>query len=134
MTERYYYQTDLIGPGDMEGALDFAATLTDGQPVYIFIAVKTLAEAMLGNVFAPNELNKMTSGQPVTRKGGKYLVESGHTFDPRAKYPVVLAFHASQSLLEKMESGEVAHLIVFNNEIDEPTEWMRLAPHLLNRD
>ena len=133
MTERYYYSSEHLTAEEKKAALAFASgRLEDGHHVHIFIVAKKLASQNLQGAFDTVSLNKLGNGEQIKVGNVVYSLEAERTFDRYASYEVVVAFHVSDRLLEKLESGQIRHLVVCNLEHDRPDEWMKLAPKILN--
>lgn len=132
MTERYYFSSKDLTADEKKAALEFASQRLDkGNLVHIFIFAKKLAEQHLQGVFDPVSLNKLKNGEHVTLRNVVYRLEADRTFKNYASYEVVVAFHVSDRVLEKLESGKIQHLVVCNLDQDRPNKWMELGPRLL---
>lgn len=133
MTERYYYSSEHLKAEEKKAALTFASgRLEEGHHVHIFIVAKKLANEFLRGAFDSASLNKLKNGEQIKVGNVVYSLEAERTFDKYTSYEVVVAFHVSDRLLEKLESGKIRHLVVCNFEHDHPDEWMKLAPKILS--
>ncbi|APC18538.1 hypothetical protein BLL42_23535 [Pseudomonas frederiksbergensis] len=132
MTERYYFSSEHLTAEEKNAALAFASDrLEKGNTVHIFIVAKKLADDFLRGAFDSVALNKLKNGDQIKVGNVVYSLEADRTFKNYTSYEVVVAFHVSDRLLEKLESGQIQHLVVCNFEQDRPDKWMELAPKLL---
>lgn len=132
MTERYYFSSKDLTGDEKRAALEFASTLLQkGNTVHIFIVAKRLAGEFLQGALDSVSVNRLKNGQQIKLRNVVYSLEGENTFKSYTPYEVVVAFHVSDRLLEKLESGQIQNLLVCNFEHDLPSKWMELDPKRL---
>lgn len=135
MPKRYYFSSEDLTAADKLQAFEFAKHLQpDSKTIHFLIARKQDVKDHLEGVFSTVLLNKLASGHSIVVDGFTVSLESPTTFTSYQKYDVVVAIHVGDRTLNKLEKGEIAHLLVCNLDMDEPSEWIQLPHRRLSLD